>query len=92
MEDTPHDSSRDQGCCDWPKSVDELNARAQQFVREEPAKAVGAALLVGLLLTVFPLGRVIGALVRLLFALVRPLLLALGALKIYEELEKKQKL
>ena len=37
------------------------------------------------------LGKLVGALVRLAFSLVRPVLLALGALKIYEEFEKKQK-
>ena len=82
-----HETSRPAGCCDWR----DINDRTQQFIRDEPAKAVGVALLAGVLLTVFPVGRVIGALVRLLFALARPLLLALGALKIYEEFEKKQK-
>jgi len=90
MED-PNEAPRQSGCCDWRQTVDNLGERAQQMIREEPAKAVGLAVLTGLLLTVFPVGRVLGALVRLVFALARPLLLALGAIKLYEEFEKKQK-
>ena len=90
MED-PNEAPRQAGCCDWQKTVEDMGERAQQMIREEPAKAVGLAVLTGLLLTVFPVGRVLGALVRLVFALARPLLLTLGALKLYEEFEKKQK-
>ncbi len=90
MED-PQENPRPASCCDWQKTVEDLGERTQRFVREDPTKAVGMAVLAGLLLTIFPVGRVLGALVRLVFALARPLLLALGALKIYEEFEKKQK-
>jgi len=89
--DETNESPRSGGCCDWQKTVEDLSDRTQQFIREEPGKAVGVAVFAGLLLTVFPVGRVLGALVRLIFALARPLLLVLGALKIYEEFEKKQK-
>ncbi len=83
----PNDTSRSAGCCDWQ----DWNQRAQKLIREDPAKAVGVALLGGALLTIFPIGRVLGGLVRLAFALARPLLIVLGALKLYEEFEKKQK-
>jgi len=89
--DEPNESPRSFGCCDWQKTVDDLSDRTQQMIREEPAKAVGIAVFVGVLLTVFPVGRVLGALVRLALALSRPLLLVLGAVKIYQEFEKKQK-
>ena len=90
MEET-NENPRAAGCCDWQKTVEDLTDRTQEFIREEPVKAVGVAVFAGLLLTVFPVGRVLGALVRLVFALARPLLLALGALKLYEEFEKRQK-
>jgi hypothetical protein len=86
-----NESPRSAGCCDWQQTVEDLSDRTQQFVREEPAKAVSFALLAGVLLTVFPVGRVVGALVRLAFALARPLLLLLGVVKLYQEFEKKQK-
>lgn len=90
--DETNEPSRAADCCgDWRKSVEDLNDCTQKFIRDEPAKAVGAALLAGVLLTVFPVGRVLGAIVRLIFALARPFLLVLGALKVYEEFQKKQK-
>jgi hypothetical protein len=89
--DESNESPRPADCCDWRKTVDDLTGRTADFVREDPTKAVGLALLGGVLLTVLPVGRVVAALVRLAFALARPLLLVLGAVKLYEEFEKKQK-
>jgi hypothetical protein len=79
------------GCCDWRKTVDDLSSCTEKFVREDPAKAIGLALFGGVLLTVLPVGRLLSALVRLAFALARPLLLVLGAVKLYEEYQKKEK-
>jgi hypothetical protein len=89
--DESNESPRSADCCDWRKTVDDLSARTADFVREDPAKAVGLALLGGVLLTVLPVGRVVGALVRLAFALARPLLLVLGGIKLYEEFDKTRK-
>ena len=79
------------GCCDWRKGVEDFSACTEKFVREDPAKAIGLALFGGVLLTILPVGRVLGGLVRLVLALARPLLLVLGAVKIYEEYQKSQK-
>ncbi len=89
--DESHDTPRSGSCCDWRQTVDDLSEKTQKFVRDDPTKAVGLALLGGVLLTIFPVGRVLGALVRLAVALARPLVLVLGAVKLYEEFEKKQK-
>lgn len=89
--DESNQNPRSADCCDWRKTVDDFSAKTAKCVREDPAKAVGFALLGGVLLTVLPVGRVVAALVRLAFALARPLLLVLGAVKLYEEFEKKQK-
>ena len=78
------------GCCgDWKKTAEDLGARAQDFARKEPAQAVGVAFLAGLVLTVLPVGRLLAALVRLSFVLLRPVLLILGAVKMCEELKKR---
>ncbi|MEP6671686.1 MAG: hypothetical protein ABJF10_21175 [Chthoniobacter sp.] len=89
--DESNETPRSAGCCDWRKTVDDLSSCTEKFVREDPAKAVGVALFAGVLLTVLPVGRLISALVRLAFALARPLLLVLGGVKLYEEYQKKQK-
>ena len=95
MDDQPNETSHTSGsgtCCgDWRKTVDDFTTCTEKFVRQDPAKAVGLALFTGVLLTVLPVGRLIAGLIRLAFALARPLLLVLGAVKLYEEFQKKQK-
>jgi len=86
----PQESVGESGnCCDWRKTVEDFESQAQDFVRTEPAKAVGIAFIAGIILTVLPVGRLVGALVRLSFVLIRPLLLILGAVKLCEELQKR---
>ena len=86
----PHESVRESGnCCDWRKTVEGLETHAQDYIRTEPAKAVGIAFIAGIILTILPVGRLVGALVRLSFVLIRPLLLILGAVKLCEELQKR---
>jgi hypothetical protein len=85
-----NESPRSADCCDWQATAEDLSDRAQQLIRDDPAKAIGTAVFVGVLLSVFPVGRLLGALVRLAIALARPLLLVLGVVKLYEEFEKKQ--
>lgn len=86
-----NDPPRSTRCCDWQQTMEDWNQRAQKLFHEEPAKAVGLAVLGGVILTIFPVGRVLGGVVRLAFALIRPLVLVLGAMKLYEEFEKRQK-
>lgn len=70
-------------------AVEDLGGRAQEFARKEPAQAVGIAFLAGLVLTLLPVGRIVSVLIRLAFALVRPALLILGAVKLCEEFDKR---
>lgn len=49
------------------------------------------AFFIGILLTVFPIGRIVGGVVSLAFALLRPVLLLLGAVKLCEEFEERRK-
>ncbi len=86
----PQESVGESGtCCDWRKTVGDFESHAQDYVRTEPAKAVGIAFVAGILLTILPIGRLVAALVRLSFVLARPLLLVLGAVKLCEELQKR---
>ncbi len=73
----------------WKKSVEDISARAQDFARKEPAQAAGVAVLAAFVLIVLPVNRLLGGLVRLAFALLRPVLLILGAVKVFEEFEKR---
>ena len=76
-------------CCDWKTCVDDFTASAAQMARKEPAKAAGIAFVAGLVLTILPVGRIVSGVLRLGLALLRPGLLLLGALKLWEEFEKR---
>jgi hypothetical protein len=68
---------------------DEVRDRAEAYVRDEPTKAVGLAVLAGIFLTVFPVGSVLFGVIRLALGLLKPALIVLGAVKLYEEVEKR---
>jgi hypothetical protein len=61
-------------CRPWP----------EKFATEQPAKAMLAAVGVGLLFNLLPIGRLVGMLIDVAFALARPLLLCAGLLKLSE--------
>ncbi len=71
-------------------AAESLLTRTEEFAREDPMKAVGGAFAAGLLLTILPIGALLGAVVRLGVMLLRPALLILGAVKVYEEIERRQ--
>jgi hypothetical protein len=78
-------------CCAGIKArCDEWCACAQKMVREEPLKAAGWAFVAGIFCAVFPVGRILGAVLRLAFALVRPVLLLLGFVKLFEEVDRRR--
>jgi heme/copper-type cytochrome/quinol oxidase subunit 4 len=79
-------------CCgDLRAKFDEWKECAEKSVREEPIKTAGLAFAAGIVLTIFPVGRVLGGVTRLAAALVRPALLILGVVKIVEEFDKRKK-
>ncbi len=67
-------------------SIDRLVVATENFAREEPLRAVGAAFGSGLLLTLLPIGSIVSGILRLALALVRPFLIILGVVKLYERL------
>jgi hypothetical protein len=58
----------------------------EAYTREQPTRAVSAAFGAGLILALVP----IGGIVRLLFSALRPVLVILGIVKIWEEVEARQ--
>ena len=68
---------------------DELRGRTEEYVRDEPMKAVGYAALAGVILTIFPIFRLSFAVVRAALCLLRPALFVLGGIKAYEEIQKR---
>ncbi|MGB8166572.1 MAG: hypothetical protein WCF18_03710 [Chthoniobacteraceae bacterium] len=86
------DPERPTECCpDLKAKFEDWKACAERSVREEPIKTAGLAFVAGIFLTVLPVGRILGGLVRLAFALARPALLILGVVKVVEEFDKRKK-
>jgi hypothetical protein len=69
---------------------DILVSRVEAYTREEPAKALSAAMGVGILAALFPLGSLVSGLARVLFLVARPLLMILGVVKLADELEARR--
>lgn len=62
----------------------EFTQSSEETIRRSPLASVGLAALGALVLSKLPVGAVIGALLRLAFALVRPALLIFGIIKVVE--------
>jgi hypothetical protein len=82
------ESKPSNACCEG--QFQELIAYAEKCATKEPLKTSLIAFLAGLVLTILPIGQIIGALTRLLLGLVRPALVVLGAMKVFEEIEKRR--
>ena len=66
------------------------SACAETTIREEPVKAAGYAFAAGLIIAVFPVGRICASLVRLALALLRPALLVIGLVKLFDEIDRRR--
>jgi len=58
--------------------------QTEEYVRENPVRAVGYAVLAGFILNRLPIGRILGGFVRLLMIAFKPAILAYGATKLYQ--------
>lgn len=76
----------------FPKQpLRELVERTATSVQKRPVNSVVWAFFIGILLSIFPVGRIVGAALSLVLALVRPVLLLLGLVKLCEEVEQRRK-
>ena len=64
---------------------------AEKCAREQPLQCLGLAFVIGLLGSIIPIGRLLGLVVQLLLALLRPLLVVLGLMKVFEEIDKRRR-
>jgi hypothetical protein len=59
-------------------------------VQQDPRKSLISAFVVGLVLSIFPVGRIISFFLGLALMLVRPVLLVLGGIKVWEEVGRRR--
>ena len=67
----------------------QVMTQAEEFVREKPAQSILIALLAGFILNRLPVGKLLGAVVRLLLFALKPALLVYGATKVYEAVQEE---
>ena len=72
------------------KPVSDFVQKTAEEVRKQPVKSLVWAFFVGIFLTIFPVGRILGLITGILFGLLRPMLLLLGLAKISEILGDKR--
>jgi hypothetical protein len=58
--------------------------QTEDYVRENPARAVAYAVIAGFILNRLPIGRILGGFIRLLMLAFKPAILAYGATKLYQ--------
>ena len=64
---------------------------AEKCAREQPLQCLSLAFVIGLVASILPLGRLVSLLVQLAFSLLRPLLVVLGLMKVFEEVDKRRR-
>lgn len=69
--------------------VGEWLRKSDDFARREPTKAAVSAFGAGFLLNLLPIGAIVGALVAVVFAMARPVLLFLGVMKACDLFRRK---
>jgi hypothetical protein len=69
---------------------DDALSETERYVRENPAQAVGFALLAGFVLNRLPLIRIFGGLLRLVMVLLKPAVLAYGVTKLYQAAQTEE--
>ena len=73
------------------KPIGDFVQKTAEEVRGEPVKSLVWAFFVGIFLTIFPVGRILGLAIGVVIALIRPILLLLGVVKLCEEIETRRK-
>ncbi len=74
-----------------PKPVTDFVQRTADEVRRQPVKSMVWAFFIGIFLTIFPIGRILGLITSMIFGLLRPVLLLLGLVKVSEVISEKRK-
>jgi hypothetical protein len=64
--------------------LEQVLEQTEEYVRENPARAIAFALIAGFILNRLPVGRILGGLTRLIMIAFKPAILAYGATKLYQ--------
>jgi hypothetical protein len=63
---------------------EQILEQTEEYVRENPVRSIGYALVAGFILNRLPIGRILSGIMRLAFIAFKPAILAYGATKLYQ--------
>jgi len=72
------------------EQLESVLSETENYVRAKPVQALLYALVAGYLLNRLPLGRIVTAMVRLLYVASKPAVLVYGASKLYEAAQREE--
>jgi hypothetical protein len=64
--------------------LEQVLEQTEEYVRENPGRAIAYALAAGFILHRLPIGRILSGIARLAFLAFKPAILAYGATKLYQ--------
>jgi hypothetical protein len=70
--------------------LEQVLEQTEDYVRENPGRSMAYALAAGFILNRLPIGRIVGALFRLVFIAFKPAILAYGATKLYQAAQTEE--
>jgi hypothetical protein len=73
-----------------PPAVRGVLEDTKAFIRKNPSRALALAAGAGFVLQSAPVGRLIGGLLRVSFALLQPALMVVGGIKVWEKIQRRQ--
>ena len=73
-----------------PRAARNMLADTKTLIRKNPARALAIAAGAGFVLQSAPVGRLVGGLLRVSFALLQPTLMVAGGVKLWEVLQRRQ--
>ena len=73
-----------------PRAAKGLLNDTKSLIRKNPARALAIAAGAGFVLQSAPVGRLVGGLLRVSFALLQPALMVVGGVKIWEKIQRRQ--
>ncbi len=71
-------------------AVRNLLAETKAMIRKNPTRALAIAAGAGFVLQSAPVGRLVGGLLRVSFALLQPALMVVGGVKVWEKLQRRE--
>jgi hypothetical protein len=73
-----------------PRAAKGLLEETKALIRKNPARALAIAAGAGFVLQSAPVGRLVGGLLRVSFALLPPALMVVGGVKLWEKIQRRQ--